>query len=69
MRTYLCGTADGDGLTAHSRIMDECRALVEKQVRGKTQIPHSKPFSNDTLTAINPIRTAPGPKQDFRSEK
>jgi hypothetical protein len=49
--------------------MDEYGALVEGEVTSETQITHSKPFSSDTLTANNPIRTAPGANQDFCSEK
>ena len=49
--------------------MDENGALVEGEVTSETQITHSKPFTSDTLTATNPIRTAPGANQDFCSEK
>jgi hypothetical protein len=49
--------------------MYENGPLVEREVTSETQITHSKTFTSDTLTANNPMQTAPGANQDFCSEK
>jgi hypothetical protein len=49
--------------------MDENGAMIKGEVTRETQITHGKPFTSDTPTATNPIRTAPGENENFCSEK